>query len=260
MNPLSAMFDALTFRTEGLMNLKKSPLVFWHGALVLAIIALVVGFFSEGVNELSRVGRPLPTANEITRDIETRLAQLPLEPRTREMIILTARESVAMRLDLDALTPRGGTGVKALDAALSFLGRWFSTPFHAGWLPFLFFGGIFTHLAARLLGGRGTIAEFLGLTALAYSPAILNVLTILLGVVDQSTRLLGVSGLIGIVSLLVTVWQVAIYTKAIAVAHQMSVGRSLAVILVTLAFFVALLLLLLLSLILLIGILIVSAR
>jgi hypothetical protein len=68
------------------------------------------------------------------------------------------------------------------------------------------------HGAARLLGGRGTVVQTLGTTALAVAPQILGVLTVV--------PFVSVSGL------LLGVWTLLIAYRAVEVTHDLSWQRS----------------------------------
>jgi hypothetical protein len=96
---------------------------------------------------------------------------------------------------------------------LSNLGAFLSLPFSrlAGWIGY----GIWVLLAAKLLGGRATVSQMLGATALYAVPHVLNIL--------GPVPCLG--GMLGLVA---TVWGIAIYVKALAVANDFGVGRATA--------------------------------
>jgi len=102
---------------------------------------------------------------------------------------------------------------KPIGVILSNLGGFFSRPFSrlAGWIGY----SLWVMLIAKLLGGRATISQMLGATALYATPHILDVL--------KPVPCLG--GMLGLVA---TVWGIAIYVKALAVANEFSVGRAIA--------------------------------
>jgi hypothetical protein len=88
-----------------------------------------------------------------------------------------------------------------------------------------------THGAARLLGGKGTLVQMLGTTALAVAPQVLGVLTII--------PFVSVNGL------LLGVWALLIAYRAVEITHDLSWQRaSLAVLaapvlLILMSFFIA---------------------
>jgi len=71
---------------------------------------------------------------------------------------------------------------------------------------------LFTHGAARLLGGKGTLVKMLGTTALAAAPYVLGILTII-PFVSVSNLLLGV-------------WSLLIAYRAVAISHHLPWQRS----------------------------------
>jgi hypothetical protein len=85
-------------------------------------------------------------------------------------------------------------------------------------------------LAARLLGGRGGLAGFFGTTALFAVPHVLNVF-------NMAPYVGGVLGFIAFA------WGAAIYVKATAVSHELSIERALLAVLlpVLVAFAIAIL-------------------
>ena len=131
---------------------------------------------------------------------------------------------------------------------LQAIGGWLSIPFQrpgfplaaaslATWLGY----GIWVMLAAKLLGGRGSLSGFLGATSLFAVPHILNIF--------GPAPILG-----GIMGLIAYIWGLLIYIKGTAVSHEMAVGRALlAVVLPLLVLLVVLLLLLMFGVVVLIA-------
>ena len=105
------------------------------------------------------------------------------------------------------------------------IGAFLSLPFArlAGWFGY----AVWVILVAKLLGGRATIAQALGATALYAVPHVLD----LLGLVPC----LG-----GILGLAATVWGIAIYVKALSVANEFTIGRAVAATVVPAVAFVGL--------------------
>ncbi len=79
----------------------------------------------------------------------------------------------------------------------------------AGWIGY----AIWVLLAAKLLGGKATVSQMLGTTAFYAVPHVLGIL----GFIPC------VGGLLGVVA---TVWGIAIYIKAVAVANDFGIGRA----------------------------------
>jgi hypothetical protein len=104
---------------------------------------------------------------------------------------------------------------------LASAGRWLSLPWQnalfplgsavlATWLGY----GIWVMLAAKLLGGQGSLARFFGATALYALPHVL-------GIFARIPYLGGVLGFIGFA------WGLVIYVRATAVSHELSIERAL---------------------------------
>jgi len=96
---------------------------------------------------------------------------------------------------------------------LESLGGFLSLPFGrlAGWLGY----AIWVLLIAKLLGGRATVAQMLGVTLLYVVPHFLD----FLGFVPCLGPVLWV---------VATVWGIAIYVKAVAVANDFGIERAIA--------------------------------
>ena len=94
-------------------------------------------------------------------------------------------------------------------------------------------------LVAKLLGGRATLSQMLGCTALYVAPQILTIL--------QVIPCLG--AILGFVAF---VWGLVIYVKATAVANELSSGRALLAAILPAAVLIGLILLFVIPLVLLI--------
>jgi len=102
---------------------------------------------------------------------------------------------------------------RPVGAVLENLGGFLSLPFGrlAGWLGY----AIWVLLVAKLLGGRATVAQMLGVSVLYVVPHVLD----FLGFVPCLGPVLWV---------VATVWGMAIYVKAVAVANEFSISRAIA--------------------------------
>jgi hypothetical protein len=91
------------------------------------------------------------------------------------------------------------------------MGAFLSLPFGrlAGWMGYT----LWAMLVAKLLGGRATVSQTLGATVLYAVPHALDILDF----VPCLGPTLGVAA---------TVWGIAIYVKAMAVANDFSIGRA----------------------------------
>lgn len=247
MNPLALVFDALTFRSETFQQLKNSPAVMVRGLQALILIALLVGLVAEGARQIERTApRPAADAAQVADQLDRLAGPYANNPVFAAFARGSIREGILMGMEIAALPPRGGAALKPIAAGLEFLGNWFETPFQAGWLVSLFFLGILVHLGARIAGGRGTITQLLGLTALAFAPALLTIVPIALNTVDRMSTLPGLAGLASVIGLLITLWQLGIYVKAVSVAEEISLGQSIGALLLAVVIAMALALVLLL--------------
>ena len=111
---------------------------------------------------------------------------------------------------------------KPINTFFEQVGKWVSQPFTAGGFPLAAVAlatwlgyGIWVMLFAKLLGGRGTLAGFFGVTALYAVPHLLSFFAFI--------PILG-----GILGLIAYFWGLAIYIKGTASSHQMTPGTSVA--------------------------------
>lgn len=129
--------------------------------------------------------------------------------------------------ELEVVQPPLGTGVSRF---IHFVGDWLSTPFQvaAAYLPL----SLVALLVAKMLGGKGTVAQHLFGTALAAAPAFLLFLTFtgdLGNAIALSTQYaIGVAG--RILGLIGFAWAFLILIKSLSVAHEFSPWRSAATI------------------------------
>jgi hypothetical protein len=104
------------------------------------------------------------------------------------------------------------------------LGRFVSTPFDwlGGWMLYT----LLVAIAAQLMGGRASVQQILGLTALHAAPHLLGILPPLLGLIPAAGPTL--EALTGVVVALATwIWSTLIYVAATAVASRFDWARGL---------------------------------
>jgi hypothetical protein len=211
--------DALLFKHEAYVQHVARADALKRGLALLVLVTLIAGIASLVVNFAGGL-RPTNVQAEL-REVEEGLQAffddagpfLNLPPDFEKGVYQGFRAArpgieIGMRIaDLPTPLP------KPVGIALSSLGKFLSLPFNrlAGWIGY----GVWVLLAAKLLGGRATIAQTLGATALYAVPHVLDIL--------GPVPCLG--GLLGLVA---TVWGIAIYVKALAVANEFSVGRATA--------------------------------
>ena len=228
---ISLAIGALTFKTETYQQFKHAADVFLRGFIVLVIVALIVGAFQVGLEKLAEAVTPTPTLAQVQNQVAEGFGQSYMGPaEMRPMIESYIRSGVEMVYNITALKPRFVP--RGVTSFLEWIGETISTPLQFGWIGWLLLGGLFVHLAARWLGGKGTIAQLLGLGALAFLPRLLDVLSALVQLVVNLT---GVSalGLIGsLIGWIVLIWSVGMYIKATMVAEELSLGRAVGAIVI----------------------------
>jgi hypothetical protein len=190
-----------------------------RGLILLVLATLVAGSISLIINV---VGDLHPTnledrrreAEEGLREslklLEPMRQYLDLPPGFEQEILKHARPNIEMGFRIAALPTRLP---KPVGGVLQDLGAFLSSPFSrmAKWLGY----GIWVLLVAKLLGGRATVAQALGATALYAVPHALDILS-------------PVPCLGGVIGLVTTMWGIVIYVKALAVANDFSIGRAVA--------------------------------
>ncbi|NIN64774.1 MAG: hypothetical protein GTO63_08745, partial [Anaerolineae bacterium] len=181
--------------------------------LLVVIITLLAGSLSLIV---STVKGFLPPRWDAQRDeVEDQISQvfkfLPLEmdAETERMIVGSIEAGLDIGFEIAQLPTPLPRPVKDF---LQALGGWITAPLLrlGGWMGYAFW----VLLVAKLLGGRATLSQMLGCTALYVAPQILTIL--------QVIPCLG-----PILAFVAFVWGLVIYIKATAVANELSPGRAL---------------------------------
>lgn len=235
MNFTSLFIGALTLKHQTFVALRERSDVFWRGFLVLLVAALVAGVFGSLAGAFGKVApqvskeQVLAQANQIYDNSYTG------PPELKEQFRPYATESASMIYELGLLPPRAGEGARPISAILDYAGNLLATPFSGGWTGWLLLAGLLFQFSARLLGGRASMAQMLGLTSLAAAPHIFAAVTALLDVVGA------LSGINSLLSFVIGVWSAVIYVKATAVAQNFSIGRALGAIAIGLLIFVGVL-------------------
>ena len=210
--------DALLFKHETYVQHTARADALKRGLTLLVVVTLLAGVISLVVNIVNGMRPADFEANmqEFEQGMESFFENvepfLDLPPDFEEgfreglKAVLPGIEIGARIAELPTPLP------KPVGVLLSNLGAFLSLPFSrlAGWVGY----GIWVMLAAKLRGGRATAAQTLGATALYAVPHILDIL--------GPVPCLG--GLLGLVA---TVWGIAIYVKALAVANEFTIGRSI---------------------------------
>jgi len=211
-------WDALLFKDAAYVRHVARTDVLKRGLALLVLVTLLAGVVSLVVNV---VGGLQPTDMEADlEEVEAGLREFfesmqpffPVPPDFERGVregFKAARPGIEIGARIaDLPTPLP----KPVGVVLSNLGAFLSLPFSrlAGWLGY----GIWVMLVAKLLGGRATISQMLGTTALYAAPHILDVL--------QPVPCVG-----GVLGLVATVWGIAIYVKALAVSNEFGTGKAI---------------------------------
>lgn len=212
--------DILLFRDEAYVEHAHRADVMRRGLMILVVVTLVAGLVSFLINLVQGL-RPVNVEAE-RQEVEQAFEQFAgtiemLEPYLdvppdfdpQEMFEYV-RPQLEMGFEIAALpTPLP----KVLGRVLEALGAFLSQPFGrlASWMGYT----IWVLLFAKLLGGKATLPRALGTTALYAVPHVLDIL----GFIPCLGAMVG---------LVATVWGIAVYVKALAVANDFSIGRAAA--------------------------------
>ncbi len=208
-------WDVLLFKHDAYKQHVARADVLKRGLALLVMVTLVAGTLSFIVGVSSGL-RPVESQRErAEQDVQELAASFrdmqqysDISSEFTELLIASIQAGTELGLgvvELSTPLPRPIGGV------LSALGAFLSLPFTriASWVGYT----IWVLLIAKLLGGRATIPQALGATALYAVPHVLDILDI-------------VPYLGGLIGLIATVWGIAIYVKALAVANDFGIGRA----------------------------------
>jgi hypothetical protein len=204
---------ALFLDTQTFAAQREAQDTFRKGVLLVVIITLLAGSLSFVVSTVK--GFLPPKWDAQREEVEDQISQvfkfLPFEmdAETEQMIVGSIEAGLDMGFEIAQLPTPLPRPVKDF---LQSLGGWITAPLLrlGGWMGYAFW----VLLVAKLLGGRATLSQMLGCTALYVAPQILTIL--------QVVPCLG--PILGFVAF---VWGLVIYVKATAVANELSLGRAL---------------------------------
>ncbi len=222
---LALVRGALRLDDKTMLDLKASPDVFRKGFTVVLLVGLLVGLVAGLVGLVQ--GLTTDPAAEIAQarveaDRTMRGVAQFMPPDSAQMML----ENYAMGFGIAERIVREARAPLPRPAEVLFkqVGATVSYPF--GWLGSLLFFGVLVHIAAKLLGGRGTIAQMWGLSSLTVAPHLFDLFAPLLNLLPAVGG--AFAALLGLITF---AWGVAIYVKATAVAQEMSLGRAIAAVL-----------------------------
>jgi hypothetical protein len=211
---LQLAWDVLLFRHEAYAQHVSRKDVLKRGLVLLVLVTLLAGVISSLISLVGDL-RPMRARQEVEQALQqfasymdTMQSVFGMPPELGEQMLSNMQAGMEIGLGIEALPTRLPKPVGGL---LQNLGAFLSLPFTrvAGWMGY----GIWVLLIAKLLGGRATVAQMFGATALFAVPHVLDIL----GFIPCLGDLLG---------LVATVWGIAIYVKALAVANDLSIGRA----------------------------------
>jgi hypothetical protein len=215
---MSAMFNTL-LRTlilddGAFQEWRERPNLFLRGIALILVVTLVAGFIVFAVDMVNSV-RPVRAA-EIERQIQEGFEmQERFNPGWRDMppamrammddMIDVVTSMVTEIVSVDTFLPRGVSGFlgavgRYVTAALASLGGW------------IFYGALVL-IAVNLLGGTARLPDFLGMVSLYVIPGLLGLL--------RPVPCLG-----AFLAFLGLIWGIVVYVKAVSVASDLDLGRS----------------------------------
>lgn len=204
---------ALTLNQTLLLGMRESPYVVRRGLLVVLLVGLLVGGV-QGISSMITASSPDRIVAEFEAGFDQSVRQQALSantPEQREVIrIINANKESLLNLvrtlvELPTPLPR------PVGVVLQGLGQMASTPLT--YLGGLVFAVVLTQIAARQLGGQGSIQQMLGLGALSVAPHALDALSF-------------VPGLGPALSLIAWFWGLVVLVVATSVAHRLDSGRA----------------------------------
>lgn len=219
---ITLMRRVLTLDTETFADFAASPDVFKRGLIVVLVVSLMMGLATSAIQLFRELTAPPPREQmrEAMEGMEEGFRAMrqftPMDPEVRGMIQRYARAGMKIGFGIAALPTRLP---KRLGSVFESLGTFVSAPF--GRLLRWMLYSLLVLLAAKLLGGKATVQQMLGTTALYALPHLLDTPATLLGLIPCVGKLAG--SLLGLVAL---VWGIVVYVKATAVANELTTGKA----------------------------------
>ncbi len=226
MNFSTLFVGALTLKNESFVALRERSDVFLRGFVVLLFAAIVAGLFAALSGALGDI------SPQLTKDQVIQIANQSFEssyngpPEMKAQFQAYPGEIASMIYELETLPPRAGQVARPIAAIINYVGNVLVTPFSWMWAGWMLFAGLLFQFSARLLGGRASINQMLGLTALAAAPQIFSSLTSLLNLLAARADVTALGSLASLLSFIIAIWSAAIYIKATSVAQNFSLARS----------------------------------
>lgn len=202
---------ALTVNQTAMRSLREAPDVVRRGLAVLLFVGLLVGAVQGASAAITNISPERSVASiraQVEQFTEALVTSPTADPRVVQFINANEEAFYALLDDvlrLDAPLPRG------VRVGFEWLASVVSTPL--SYLAGLLVAVTVTHIAARQLGGQGSIQQMLGLGALSTAPHALDALAFIPG--------LGFT-----LGLIAWVWGLVILVTATMAAHKLDSGRA----------------------------------
>jgi hypothetical protein len=208
---LKTLRGAVALDISTLVQFRDGRDVFRRGVTVLVLVALMVGAVAFILDFVGGLIAPSfdQEIGDITAAFDTWFQFMPEEsPGFREEVTEALSGALEIARSVDALPTRLPRPLTTFFGALA---SWVGRPLTmlGGFLAY----GIWVMLAAKLLGGRGRLQEFLGTAALSSGPYLLLVL--------ERVPCLG-----SLLKLVAWVWATVIWVAATAVTHGWAVPQT----------------------------------
>jgi len=217
--------DSLLLRTTSLVVLRDRSDVFQRGLLILVAVSLVVGLVDSAIGLVRELQDPSPTrALEQARagfrqGMEQARATMDIPPEVQRQIEEYLEAALDIGLAIAVLPLRipqpAGYVLKAI-------GRLLSAPFD--WLGRWMLYTLLVGIAAHVMGGRASVQQLLGLTALYALPHLLGIIPPLLGLIPVAGPALQVFTAV-VAGMAAWIWGALVYVAAVTVASKFDWAR-----------------------------------
>ncbi len=204
---------ALMLNQSAMRGLRESTDAVRRGLLIVLFVGVLVGAV-QGASEIIASATPERTVAGVRAQVDAFVESLTLGANSEQFqpVIQFVNENEEAFYEL--LTELYSLPT-ALPWGVQLFFRWLasvvSTPLN--YLAWLLFTVIFTHIAARQLGGQGSIQQMLGLGALSVAPHALDALTFI-PAIGPTLRLIAWA------------WGLVILVVATMIAHKLDSGRA----------------------------------
>jgi hypothetical protein len=223
---LGEFWKFLLLRLPSYEAMRRAPNSLWIGLRLFVVAGLVasIGVLTTGLAEASQTTLAEQLSGAASSlDQAAECPVLAWTPRLASAITTTADRLRGAAAAVQAVQPPLGTSVSM---SLRAVGAWLSQPLFSLTAWMIMFLPLI--LAARLMGGRGSIREQVSLGLLAFMPQALTFLSSFSP--EPGTAAANVAMILRVVAV---VWGLVIWVTASAIANGYNRGRAAQVLLVT---------------------------